>query len=121
MFPPSAYNISYANRARQWTQHLASTTWALYTPSHELLHSNDICLGSATNNQEEYVVVIGLLIEAIRQRNQCGSPMENASVNNKDSRLDMRHGGKKRRLKTLQMCTKKKPSVEWLCLGVKLL
>jgi hypothetical protein len=41
-----------------------SDAWALYTPSHELLHSSGICLGSTTNNQEEYVVVIGLLVEA---------------------------------------------------------
>jgi ribonuclease HI len=64
MFPPSAYHIGYADRASRWTQILASATWALYTPSHELLHSNDICLGSVTNNKEEYSFVIGLLAEA---------------------------------------------------------
>jgi ribonuclease HI len=33
-------------------------------PSHEILHSSGICLGSATNNQAEYTVVIGLLADA---------------------------------------------------------
>jgi ribonuclease HI len=64
MSPPSAYHIGYADGASHWTQNLASVAWALYTPSHELLHSNDICLGSTTNNQEEYTIVIGLLAEA---------------------------------------------------------
>jgi ribonuclease HI len=64
MHPPSAYHIGYADGASHWTQNLASAAWALYTPSHELLHSSGICLGSTTNNQEEYTVVIGLLTEA---------------------------------------------------------
>jgi ribonuclease HI len=64
MHPPSAYHIGYADGASRWTQNLASAAWALYTPSHELLHSSGICLGSATNNQEEYIIVIGLLAEA---------------------------------------------------------
>ena len=64
MPPPSAYHISYADGSSHWTQNLASTAWALYSPSHALLHSNGICLGSATNNQEEYTIIIGLLVEA---------------------------------------------------------
>jgi ribonuclease HI len=63
--PPSpAYHIGYADGASRWTQNLASAAWALYTPSHEMLHANDICLGSATNNQAEYTAVIGLLTDA---------------------------------------------------------
>jgi hypothetical protein len=50
--------------ASHWTQNLTSAAWALYSPSHELLHTNNICLGSATNNQAEYTIVIGLLTEA---------------------------------------------------------
>jgi hypothetical protein len=46
--------------------------------------------------------------------------MEDVFVNNTDGISDM-HGGNKRRLKTLQMCTKKNPSVEWLCSRIKLL
>jgi ribonuclease HI len=64
MLPPPAYHIGYANGASRWTQNLASTTWALYTPSHEMLHSCSICLGSTTNNQAEYTAVIGLLADA---------------------------------------------------------
>jgi ribonuclease HI len=63
--PPSlAYHIGYADGTIRWTQNLASVAWALYTPSHEMLHSNDICLGPATNNQAEYTAVIGLLTDA---------------------------------------------------------
>jgi ribonuclease HI len=64
MIPPSAYHIGYIDDASCWTQNLASTTWALYSPSHELLHSSGICLGSTTNNQDEYTTVIGLLVDA---------------------------------------------------------
>ena len=64
MPPPSAYHISYADGARHWTQNPASATWALYSPSHELLHSSCICLGSATNNQAEYTFIISLLADA---------------------------------------------------------
>jgi ribonuclease HI len=64
MHPPPAYHIGYANGASPWTQNLASVAWALYTPSHEMLHSSVICLGSATNNQAEYTTVIGLLTDA---------------------------------------------------------
>jgi ribonuclease HI len=63
MLPPPAYHIGYADGASRWTQNLASTAWALYTPSHEMLHSSGICLGPATNNQAEYTVVIGLLAD----------------------------------------------------------
>jgi ribonuclease HI len=61
---PSTYHIGYADDANHWTQNLVSAAWALYSPSHELLHSNDVCLGSTTDNQAEYTVVIGLLADA---------------------------------------------------------
>jgi ribonuclease HI len=64
MLPPPTYHIGYANSASRWTQNLASTAWALYTPSHKMLHLSGICLGSATNNQAEYTVIIGLLTDA---------------------------------------------------------
>jgi ribonuclease HI len=64
MHHSSSYHIGYADDASRWTQNLASAAWALYTPSHVLLHSSGISLGSATNNQVEYAVVIGLLTEA---------------------------------------------------------
>jgi ribonuclease HI len=68
MRPPPAYHIDYANGASRWTQNLASAAWALYTPSHEMLHSSGICLGSMTNNQAEYTAVIGLLANAQHHR-----------------------------------------------------
>ena len=64
MPPPSAYHIGYVDRASRWTQNLASASWALYSPSHDLLHTSGIYLGLATNNQAKYTIVIGLLIEA---------------------------------------------------------
>jgi ribonuclease HI len=68
MLPPLAYHIGYTDGASHWTQNLASAAWAPYTPSHELLHSSGICLGSATNNQADYIVIIGLLIDAQHHR-----------------------------------------------------
>jgi ribonuclease HI len=68
MLPPPAYHIGYADGTNRWTQNLASTSWALYNPSHELLHSSGICLGSTTKNQAKYTVVIGLLADAQHHR-----------------------------------------------------
>jgi ribonuclease HI len=68
MLPPLAYHIGYADGASRWTQNLASVAWALYSPSHELLHSSGIGLGSTTNNQAEYTVIIGLIADAIHHR-----------------------------------------------------
>jgi ribonuclease HI len=66
MLPPPAYHIGYTDGANRWTQNLSSVAWALYTPSNEMLHSSDICLGPATNNQAEYTAIIGLLVDAQR-------------------------------------------------------
>jgi ribonuclease HI len=66
MIPPLAYHIGYADATSCWTQNLASAAWDLYIPSHEMLHSSDICLGPTTNNQAEYTAVIGLLADAQR-------------------------------------------------------
>jgi ribonuclease HI len=63
MLPPPSYHISYADGASRWTQNLASVAWVLYTPSNEMLHSSDICLGSATNNQAKYTIFTGLLAD----------------------------------------------------------
>jgi ribonuclease HI len=64
MLLPPAYHIGYADDTNHWTQNLASAAWALYTPSHEMLYSGSICLGSTTKNQAEYTTVIGLLADA---------------------------------------------------------
>jgi ribonuclease HI len=68
MLPPPAYHIGYANGTSCWTQNLASAAWALYTPSHEMLHLSGICLGSSIKNQAEYTAVIGLLADAQHHR-----------------------------------------------------
>jgi ribonuclease HI len=64
MHHPSTYHISYIDGPIHWIHNLAWAAWTLYTPSHVLLHSNGICLGLTTNNQAEYDVVIGLVVEA---------------------------------------------------------
>jgi hypothetical protein len=64
MIPPPSYHIGYADSTSRWTQNIASAAWSLYTPSHEMLHSSGICLGSANNNQAEYTMGIGLLANA---------------------------------------------------------
>lgn len=59
--PSSTHYISYVYGANPFTMNLASTTWAIFTLLHSLVHSNDICIGSATNNQDKYDVVIRFL------------------------------------------------------------
>jgi ribonuclease HI len=68
MLPPPAYHIGYTDDASRWTQILSSAAWALYTPLHEMLHLSGICLGSATNNQDKYTTIIGLLADAKHHR-----------------------------------------------------
>ena len=63
MTPPQAYHIGYADDASRWTQNLTSAAMALYTPSHKMLHSSGIYLGTTTNNQAKYTVVISLLAD----------------------------------------------------------
>jgi hypothetical protein len=61
----SVFHIGYVNGASRWTRNLTLVAWAIYTPMHTLLQSSGICLGPATNNQAEYVVVIGLLVDVV--------------------------------------------------------
>ena len=68
MLSPPAYHIGYTDGANHWMQNLSFTAWALYTPSHEMLHSSGICLGSSTNNQAKYTAIIGLLADAQHHR-----------------------------------------------------
>ena len=42
-----------------------STVWAIFTPFHSLVHSNGICIGSATNNQAKYDAMIGFLFSSL--------------------------------------------------------
>ena len=47
--------------------HLASASWVLYSPTHDLVSLGVVCIIPTTNNIVEYEVVIGLLIEAASQ------------------------------------------------------
>jgi hypothetical protein len=57
---PSTYHIGFVDGVSRWTWNLASESWVIYTATYTLLQFGDMCLGPATNNQEEYVGVIGL-------------------------------------------------------------
>ena len=57
--------IGFADGASHSTQNLASSAWAIYAPTNELVSLQGVCLGHATNNIAEYSTVIKLLIDAI--------------------------------------------------------
>ena len=53
--------MGFADGASRWSLNLSSVAWVVYSRSHELIHIDDIWVGSATNNQAEYDGVNGLL------------------------------------------------------------
>jgi ribonuclease HI len=57
--------LGFADGASRSTQNLASTTWAIYSPTNELISLHGVCLGRATNNIAEYSIIIELLTDAI--------------------------------------------------------
>ena len=57
----SNWYMGFTYGASKWSLNLALATWVIYSPSHELIHIDGICVGTATNNQAEYVGVNGLL------------------------------------------------------------
>jgi hypothetical protein len=57
--------IGFTDCASHSTQNLASTAWEIYAPTNELVSLQGVCLGRATNNIEEYSVIIELLVDAI--------------------------------------------------------
>jgi ribonuclease HI len=57
--------IGFADGASHSTQNLASTAWAIYTPTNKLISLQGVCLGRATNNIAEYSAVIELLTDVI--------------------------------------------------------
>jgi ribonuclease HI len=57
--------IGFADGASRSTRNLASTVWAIYVPTNELVSLRGVCLGRATNNIAEYSAVIELLVDAI--------------------------------------------------------
>ena len=65
MDPTSYQYIGFVDGACRWSPNLASAAWVIYSPSHELIHIDGICMGTATNNQAEYDGVNGLLSAAL--------------------------------------------------------
>ena len=61
MDPTSDRYIGFDDGVSRWSPNLASSAWVIYSLSHELIHINEICMGSATNNQAKYDGVNGLL------------------------------------------------------------
>lgn len=68
MDPPSTPYIGYADGASCYSQNLASTAWAIFTPLHSPVMSNSVCIGATTNNQAEYDAAIGFLANALDRR-----------------------------------------------------
>jgi ribonuclease HI len=63
--------IGFADGASHSTWNLASTAWAIYAPTNELISFRGVCLGRATNNIAEYSTVIELLVDAISLGIRC--------------------------------------------------
>ena len=65
MLESSLTYISFTDGASRSTRNLASTAWAIYAPTNELVSLWGVCFGRATNNIAKYSIVIELLIDAI--------------------------------------------------------
>lgn len=65
MDPPSTAYISSVDAASCYFRNLALVTWAIFTPLHSLILYNGISIVIPTDNQAEYYVVIGLLVDAL--------------------------------------------------------
>ena len=61
----SSIYIGFMDGAIHHTQHSASTTWVIYTPTGQVLSSGGICLWPSSNNVAEHSVVIELFWDAI--------------------------------------------------------
>ena len=68
MDPPSTPYIGYADGVSHYSRNIALVVWAISIPLHSLVLSNDICIGTATNNQAEYDALRGLLADALSHR-----------------------------------------------------
>ena len=54
----------FADATCRHTLNLASATWVLYSPAHNLVSLGVVCIVPPTNNIVEYQEVIGLVTEA---------------------------------------------------------
>ena len=61
----SNWYMGFVDGARIWSPNLALAAWFIYSPLHELIHIDGLCMGTATNNQAEYDGVNGLLAAAL--------------------------------------------------------
>ena len=62
----SNWYMGFTDGAKRWSPNLASAAWVIYSPSHELILIDEICMGATTNNQDEYYGVNGLLVVALQ-------------------------------------------------------
>ena len=58
------FNFGFADGACRHTMNIALATWVLYCQAHDLASSGAVCIGTNTNNNAEYHVVIGFLTKA---------------------------------------------------------
>ena len=65
MDPTSPFYVGFNGDTSRWSPNLTSTAWVIYSPSHEFIHIDGICVGIATNNQDECDSVIGLLTTSL--------------------------------------------------------
>ena len=61
----SSIYIGFIDGASRHTQHSASTSWVIYTPTSQVLSSVGVCLRPSSNNVAEYSTIIKLLRDAI--------------------------------------------------------
>ena len=66
MDPTSRRYTGFANGASKWSPNIASDVRVIYSPSHDLIHIDEMCVGTTTNNQYEYDGVTGLLSSTLQ-------------------------------------------------------
>ena len=65
MDPISPCYVGFVDGASRWSPNITSDAWVIYCPSHELIHINGMCFVIATNNQDKYDGVAGLLTASL--------------------------------------------------------
>ena len=63
---PEPY-FGFADGASRWYQILVAAAWVIYHPDRSPIYSNGVCMSSASNNQEEYDVIIRIMCDALHQ------------------------------------------------------
>lgn len=61
MDPTPSIHVGFTKSASRWYPKLALIAWVLYSPSHELIHLDRVCIGAANNNHAMYDVMTSLL------------------------------------------------------------